>query len=268
MKRRVKVKGILKSVAAILLGLLVLGSWCDDRDESPSEIPLDEEASRQELVNNVEKYVNISVRWINRDGWQYDDGSTAWDYSVSYDYWAADRPDEFKNKVEASSVDSQVYWHEYTTYHPGGRYTDDPQVYQWAGIRCQGLVYYSATDAGYSIDSWYLNTVTDWTEGSLGVIFSDHDSAQVGDVVIMSLDENPADFEHLGVLYQKNSGIHTDIIIHALGVYSDRVYFMAHKNTFDEIDDALEREFPIYDPAEESDYRVDFNHIKYLRLTP
>jgi hypothetical protein len=66
MKRRVKVKGVLRSVAAILLGLLVLGSWCDDGGESPSEIPSDEEASRQKLVIEAKYYAEVSFEWYDR----------------------------------------------------------------------------------------------------------------------------------------------------------------------------------------------------------
>jgi hypothetical protein len=200
----------------------------------PNTRPPTEVTMAQQMAGNAYEYVRVGMKWINRDGWDYNDGDTERWFSVSYNYYAADWCDDFADKIDSSSTPNQTYWSEYTSYRPGGRNMDDPEAYPWAGTFCQGLVYRSAIKAGYSISSSYLNCIDCWQNLGTEVIIP-----QEGDLILMDFDTTNPGYEHLGIMW--GSFPH---ILSTVAIYRDPFWFEAGTHTEQEYNVSLPLEFP------------------------
>jgi|GEM_PF-3769025 len=220
-----------KILILFLLGGLILVWGCGSGKE-PKPVP-----RLQQMAGYADDYVYIGVEWINRDGWNYTDGTTRWWFSVSYNLHVADWAYDFADKIDSSMVENQIYWSQYTSYRPGGRVGDDPGAYPWAGTRCQGLVYRSAIKAGYSIDSYYLNCIDCWQ--NLGTEIPPGQQRE-GDLILMDFDITKPGYEHIGIMW----GMWPCEILSAVAIYSDPFWFKAGTHTEEDYNDALAAEFP------------------------
>jgi hypothetical protein len=237
-----------KLLILFLLGGLVLGWGCGTKP--PTHV-----LKAKQLAGNAYDYHYQLVDWINRDGWASNNGTTKLWRSVSYNLYAADPWEVFVDKINSSKVANQIYWSQYTSYHPGGREEDDPGAYPWAGTRCQGLVYRSAIKAGYSIDSYYLNCIDCWA--NLGTEIAPG-AQKEGDLILMDLDTSnnhpERTYEHLGVMW----GLMPDILSAIAIYYRPSFEFKAGIHTEQQYNEALVEEFP--------DLHLHVYYRKYIRL--
>lgn len=213
------------------------------------------------LESNAWDYVDEFVDWINRDGWNSDDGSKEENQGVSYNFFTSDNYLDFTTRINQSKIDSQVYWHQYRSYRPGGRNTDPQQVnWQWTGTACQGLVYHSAIAAGYSIGSSYLNCIDCWADLGTEVF---QGALREGDLVLMdfdSTDNYPSiTYSHLGIVSTPYP-----TIISAVGIYMAPFYYKAGHHTIQDYNNALTIEFQNLLPPGHPGYKV--YNTKFIRL--
>ncbi len=194
-------------------------------------------AKHELLVSNAEWYAFEWIDWFNRDGWYANDGTTKLDKSVSYNYYAADEISDFVAKINESSVDGQTHWSEYTSYRPGGRESDEPDEFPWAGTRCQGLVYRSAIKAGYSIDSYYLNCIDCWMNLGTEVFSGD---IRIGDIVLMDFDTTQNGYEHIGIV----DNIEIPLLLSVVAIYTSPFKYKAGFHIESDYNTAFEEEFP------------------------
>lgn len=236
---------------SILTGviLLISLSLCCEKDETkpPASKP-------EQLASNAYNYVIQHVYWINRDSWSSTDGTSEHWSAISYNKHETDWWNDFIEKIDSSKVPNQIKWSEYTSYHPGGRSTDGEQDYDWAGTRCQGLVYKSAIESGYIIASYpYLDFVNCWENLGTEVIIP-----QEGDLFLMDFDttNNHPEvlYEHMGIMW---GGLPS--MLSAVAIYSDPFWFKAGIHTEARYDTALAAEFP--------DLHLKVYNIKYIRLS-
>jgi hypothetical protein len=228
-----------------LLGSLIFVWGCGGGGGTPPQ----HVSKPKQMAGYAYDYLRVGMKWINRDGWDYNDGSTEQWFSVSYNYYAADWCDDFADKIDSSSTTNQIYWSEYTSYRPGGRNMDDPEAYPWAGTFCQGLVYRSAIKAGYSISSSYLNCIDCWQNLGTEVIIPEE-----GDFILMDFDTTNPGYEHLGIMW----GLLPHILSAVAIYYRPTFEYKAGIHTEQQYDEALAEEFP--------DLHLQVYDRKYIRL--
>lgn len=241
-----------KILILFLLGGLVLAWGCGEV-EPPQPV-----SKAQQMAGYADDYVYVGVHWINRDGWDYDDGSTEHSFSVSYNYYAADWCYDFADKIDSSRVANQTYWSEYTSYRPGGRYhpqnPDDPED-PWTGAYCHALVYRSAIKAGYSIPSSYLHCIDCWQNLGTEVIIPEE-----GDFILMDIDTTLPGYEHLGIMW----GLLPHILSAVAIYYRPTFEYKAGIHTEQQYNEALAEEFEDFLPPGHPGYKV--YDTKFIRL--
>lgn len=236
----------------LLLGGLILVWGCGGSGE------IEQVTRPEQMAGYAFDYVDEGVEWINRDGWASVDGTAKHYFSVSYNLFRTDSCHAFVDKIISSTPgEDQQYWSQYTSFHPGGRSTDDSLAYDWAGTYCQGLVYWSAIKAGYPISSSYLGCLNCWENLGTQVI-----TPQEGDLILMDFDttnNHPGiTYEHLGVMWGM-----LPMVLSAVAIYGDPFKYRAGTHTIQDYKNVLPVEFEGIPPGHPG-YDI-FNEL-YIRL--
>lgn len=125
-----KTKGLLFYPATCVFAALLLNlNACTKKPPAPPG------PKYETMLSYADDFVYKAGEWYNRAGWNSADGSTHMMFRVSYNYFTADDPDSFNQKINASKVQNQTLWSQYTSFKPGGRDGDNPSA-SWTGTRC------------------------------------------------------------------------------------------------------------------------------------
>jgi len=241
----------------IILAVVLLFSFSLCCEKPKTKPPL---SMRERLMDNARLYETKPVDWINRDSWISNDGTTKHKKSVSYDRWAVDMWFDFIEKNDLSKIPNQTSWSEYTSYHPGSRYFEPYDTF-WIGTCCEGVVYRSAIESGYTINYICLNNCKFFLNEGDTIPWVEVEN---GDIIVMDLNNDTTDWDHVGIITERALGDSTwDEILSAMGLYSDPFWYKAGTHKMYQYDDVMPQDGI---PAEPPPGGWKVYNVRYIRL--